>query len=204
MLWPDQTDIATPQTDSTGALVMTETYWIFGVLQLFVGVIAFGFYWATHDLPANDWSLTVPGYVFAAFGIPKLFFRRRYKFYRGEKKVVVEGFSFSRGRFHEQFGYDQVACEVRLRSVIERFGNGKWYFVMFHFPDIDVAFFSSRDEAEASAALSRLRTAFALEGNGVPMPAVRRMPASDWMGRPCELPEPSRMEDPRRDLPTGR
>ena len=67
MLWPDQTDIATPQTDSTGALVMTETYWIFGVLQLFVGVIAFGFYWATHDLPANDWSLTVPGYVFAAF-----------------------------------------------------------------------------------------------------------------------------------------
>lgn len=158
MKWPDHADINAPISGTRGELVMTEAYWLYGILKISLIFIPVGFYWTTRDIAGGISALLLfglPIYVMAAFGIGDLFRRRRYSFFPNEQRVEIEGFSLFGGRVAATFSYSQFGTEVMSRWVLAR-PIHKRYFAMFRFPGIQVAFFSSPKEKEVMAAMPRL------------------------------------------------
>jgi hypothetical protein len=167
MTWPNHTDINTPKKHATGALVMTEAYWLYGILMLTIALIPFGFYWWTRDLQGATALLWVglPFFAIGAVGIYEIFFFRRYLFFAMDKKVRVETFSLLTGHSTADFRYHEIGVALERRWVIARPIHRR-YFATFTFPGIRVAFFSSPKEEEATAAIHRLMAVFGLQGEG--------------------------------------
>ena len=92
----------------------------------------------------------------ALFGLYDFVRFRRYFFHPDGKKVMIEGFNLSLGRFKRSYAYAEVKTDLVARWVFSgRFE--KRYFTMFYFAGIQVAFFSSPTEAETRAKLESLR-----------------------------------------------
>ncbi len=174
MTWPDHADIDSPKPGPRGELVVTEAYWLYGILKISLILFPIGFYWTTRDIGSDSPALLLidlPLYVIAAMGVSDLFRRRRYSFFPKEQRVEIEGFSLSGGRFAGTFPYSQIGTEVVSRWVLAR-PTHKRYFAMFKFPGIQVAFFSSPRQDEVMAAMPRLLSQLGLteEPNQPPQP----------------------------------
>ena len=140
--------------------MVSEAYWLYGLLKIAPATIMLGALWATAD-KASPAGGTEHVSVFLAlvpalFGLYDFVRFRRYFFHPDEKKVMIEGFNLSLGRFKRSYAYAEVKTDLVARWVFSgRFE--KRYFTMFYFAGIQVAFFSSPTEAETRAKLESLR-----------------------------------------------
>lgn len=161
--WPDHVHDPEPKPGPAGSLVMTEAYWLFAAFKLFFIFLGLGFTWAGHDIAGLTAAIfmALPLYIVGAFGVPELFFRRRYTFYPAEQRVQVEGFSLGRWRFSRSYRYAEISRSIERRWILMSKPH-TMYLAMFHFPDIDVAFFFSGEKHEAEAKLRQLERTLGL------------------------------------------
>jgi hypothetical protein len=160
MKWPNHTDISVPMLDASGALIMTEAYWPYGILKIAIGLIPVVAFWAAPS--PGILVLLSPCIVIGAMGIPQLVFSRRFTFFPELKKVRVEGRSFWDEATDQTFDYREVGITSESRWVIATPIHRR-FFAMFSFQGIHVAFYSSPHEADVEAAIRRLMSQFRLE-----------------------------------------